>query len=678
MRKKTPTYKHQVLIMFCIFILLAGSGIFAKDGTIRAASSMNIRYKQKTTAYTGIQLSANVDGKAINLDKTPGVALKNTSGTTVYMVPAYEVFQQGCQMQYSNKNNTITMKKYGITLKMTVNSRTAYIDGKKITLDYEPTYIKYMASGKQKLCVPAKNVASAFGYSYAYVKNSSEKTTIKMTSSYYVKYDGIWKKYTGTKAALTFDGEKVEVSNMPCIVIDNCFYIQAKAVDQKEIGGTYKYQPSSRKVTLAYQDNTVIMTMGSKTAYVNGKAVSMAKPAKLLYNSKNSTQYVMVPVSFTAKRLGLDYAYDSTSKTCVITRKDSTYFEWKAENEKVKETISDAYDEGVLVASEEVSADYAVTEVVGKRISNNDVIAISGHFLKENITVSNSGSIIRVVIADVENPLGTRNITLSHPYLLSGVSMSQNTERTTVIEIAKKDSKISYIISQEDGYLSVSLTKKVVKNGYKIAVDAGHGPNTAGKRTPAILENLDFDLDGKIDAYKGSQIKENTANVGVGNYAVAALERCGFEVYQSGFGTTDTALTTRQANIKAAGCDYSISIHFNAAGNGTSFNTANGMEVFTHTAASKAANSKALAKTMLANVIKGTPQKNRGVNSQHAFAMCNAAAMGTKGSILLECAFMTNWTEVKTMMASTAYWKETGEEIAKGFCEYLGVAYVAP
>ena len=39
---------------------------------------------------------------------------------------------------------------------------------------------------------------------------------------------------------------------------------------------------------------------------------------------------------------------------------------------------------------------------------------------------------------------------------------------------------------------------------------------------------------------------------------------------------------------------------------------------------------------------------------------------------------MTNWHEVKTMMASTDYWEETGEEIAKGFCNYLGVDYVEP
>lgn len=676
--KKTSTYKYQILIMFCIFIILTGSGIFASNVTIHAANSIKIRYKQKTTTYTGTQLSANVDGKAINLTKTPGVALKNTSGTTVYMVPAYDVFQKGCGITYSKKNKQITMKKYGITLKMTINSRTAYIDGKKTTLDYAPTYIKYMASGTQKLCVPAKNVASVFGYSYSYVKNSSKKTTIKMSSSYYVKYDGTWKKYTGTKAALTFDGVDVEVSNMPCILIDNCFYIQAKAFAKSEIGGTYKYQSSSKQVTLTYNGNTVVMTMGSKTAYVNGKAATMAKPAKLLYNSKNSTEYVMVPASFTTKKLGFDYVYSSALKTCVITRKDCTYFNWKAEDENAEVTVCDENEEGVLVAKEKASTDYAVTEVVGKRISNNDVIGISGHFLSENISISNSGSTIQVTLADCANKLLEQSIAISYPYLLKGVSLSQNAEGAVILKITKKNSTIYHKVSKEDGYLSISLTTEAAMNGYKIAVDAGHGPNTAGKRTPALLENLDFDLDGKIDAYKGSQIRENTANVGVGNYAAAALERCGFEVYKSGFGTTDTALTTRQANIKAAGCDYSISIHFNASGDGTSFNSANGIEVFSHATASKAQNSLSLAKTMLANVAKGTAQKNRGVNSKHTFAMCNAAAMGTKGSILLECAFMTNWTEVKTMMASTAYWKETGEEIAKGFCEYLGVTYVAP
>jgi len=50
--------------------------------------------------------------------------------------------------------------------------------------------------------------------------------------------------------------------------------------------------------------------------------------------------------------------------------------------------------------------------------------------------------------------------------------------------------------------------------------------------------------------------------------------------------------------------------------------------------------------------------------------------MNTKASILIECAFMTNLNEAINMMGDEDYWEETAVEIAKGICDYTGVAYI--
>lgn len=670
-----------MLIVFCMLVTLL-SNYTIGNMQINASSVLKVRYQGKTRNYSGTQLSVNLDGSSVNLKSTPGLALKNAKGSTIYLVSAADVFEKACGIKYTYNKNTkrIVLQKYGISIRMTLNKKTAYVNGKKTTLEYPPMFIKFFGANKTKLYVPAKFVAAAFGYSYSYTRLSSSKVRINMTSADYIKYDGQWKKYTGTRAKLTFDSTNVNISDMNCVVINKAFYVQAKAFAKSEIGGKYSYQSSSKKITLKYGENTLVMTVNSNTAYVNGKKVQTSRTAKYVYNSKNATAYVMVPISFTAGKLGLNYSYSEKSKTCTLNRKDGIYFKWSAPESEIEipETESAENEEGVLETDEDITTEFAVNYISGERISNHDVISIDGIFSSDNISISDSGTVITVEITDSKNQVGEKSITLSQPYLLKKVTLSSTTDGSTVVKITKKSKNTNYSFSQEDGYVSITLTNEASKNGYKIAVDTGHGAYTAGKRTPPILESLDFDGDGVIDAAKGSQIREHTANVGVGNYAVAALERCGFEVYKSGFGAVDTPLATRQANIKAADCDYSISIHFNASGNGTSFNSAKGIEVFSHASSSKAADSKSLAKTMLNNVIKGTSQSNRGVNTQHTFAMCNASAMGTKGSILLECAFMTNWTEVKTMMANSAYWEETGEEIAKGFCEYLGVSYVAP
>lgn len=213
----------------------------------------------------------------------------------------------------------------------------------------------------------------------------------------------------------------------------------------------------------------------------------------------------------------------------------------------------------------------------------------------------------------------------------------------------------------------------------RINIDAGHGSNTAGKRTPPMPMEIDIDQDGLMDIRKGEQYREHYANVGVAALLVKELQRCGFDVMQTGFNDADatddidTALTERQRAVARASCDYSISIHFNAFGDGASFNSAQGVGIYIHD--KHIGQSDELAQVVLKHLAGGTRQTNRGVSRQ-ALAMCNCNAMNTKAAILIELAFMTNRIEATTMMANKAYWLESAQEIARGVCEYMGVRYI--
>lgn len=210
----------------------------------------------------------------------------------------------------------------------------------------------------------------------------------------------------------------------------------------------------------------------------------------------------------------------------------------------------------------------------------------------------------------------------------------------------------------------------------KINVDAGHGTNTAGKRTPPLPADIN---NGNIHLKKGEQYREHYANVGVANLLVKELQRCGFVTMQTGFNDadpsndTDTSLTDRQKVIAAGKCDYSVSIHFNASGDGNSFNTGEGIGVFVHN--KNFGQSDKLAQIVLRHLVGGKTQKNRGV-IKSSLAMCNCNAMAIKGAILVELAFMTNLKEATTMMTNELYWLESAQEICKGLCEYTGIKYV--
>lgn len=192
----------------------------------------------------------------------------------------------------------------------------------------------------------------------------------------------------------------------------------------------------------------------------------------------------------------------------------------------------------------------------------------------------------------------------------------------------------------------------------KIAIDAGHGSNTAGKRTP----------DG---------FKEHWINVMCAIYCEQALKRCGFETVRVAWDDmissddVDTPLTDRQKLVKNTGCNASVSFHANAYGSG--WNSANGVETFYHSNASKAADSLMLAKLVQKRLCEGTKQTNRGVKKD-ALAMCNAKAMGTTASVLVEIGFMTNKEEA-ALMKTDAFCKEQAEEVAHGICDYYGKAY---
>lgn len=211
----------------------------------------------------------------------------------------------------------------------------------------------------------------------------------------------------------------------------------------------------------------------------------------------------------------------------------------------------------------------------------------------------------------------------------------------------------------------------------KINIDAGHGTNTAGKRTPPFPKEIK--INDKLIIKKGEQFREHVASVGVAFLLEKELQRCGFATTRTGwddsnaFDDPDTPLKDRQNAIARANCDYSVSIHFNAYGDGKSFNTAEGVGIYIHN--KYAGQSQKMAETVLKHLIQGTKQKNRGVTPD-ALAMVNCNNMDTKAAILVELAFMTNLREATELMANEAFWKECAVEIARGLCEFTGMKYV--
>lgn len=177
-----------------------------------------------------------------------------------------------------------------------------------------------------------------------------------------------------------------------------------------------------------------------------------------------------------------------------------------------------------------------------------------------------------------------------------------------------------------------------------IVLDAGHGYSTEGKRSPDGIK--EYEINRSIAAYVLAYLK---------SYPTAKI------VYTHS-DQEDISLTARTNKANAVQADCFISIHCNAAGNGTEWNQASGIETYIFN--SKHAKAKALAEKVQKNLIIATGLRNRGIKTAD-FHVLRETKMT---AILVECGFMTNITEIQLLKSET-YRKACGEAIAKAIIE---------
>lgn len=187
-----------------------------------------------------------------------------------------------------------------------------------------------------------------------------------------------------------------------------------------------------------------------------------------------------------------------------------------------------------------------------------------------------------------------------------------------------------------------------------IAIDNGHGLNTPGKRTPVMP-------DGRI-------IKEWEFNHPTAQKLGEELKRCGFDVLYVSDTKEDTPLKIRTDRANGSNADLFVSIHYNAL-NGV-WGSHGGIETFYYPGATEG---KRLAQLTQDHLIKETGSKNRGIKEANFHVLRTTKML----AILVECGFMDNLEEAKRML-NEKHQMNCAVGVAKGICEYFGVAYVPP
>lgn len=133
------------------------------------------------------------------------------------------------------------------------------------------------------------------------------------TRAAYEKYVAL-ETELGTKQDLdTFvEGKKVEWDVRP-FVEDNRTLVPVRKLVEA-LGADVAWNPETRQVTIVRGNTTIVLTVGSQVALVNGTEVQLDVPAQVVPGGRT-----VIPLRFVSENLGLNVTWLGESRTIVVT-----------------------------------------------------------------------------------------------------------------------------------------------------------------------------------------------------------------------------------------------------------------------------------------------------------------------------------------------------------------------
>ncbi len=249
----------------------------------------------------------------------------------------------GYKVSWYSKLNRMDVVKSNSSVSVTVDSKTAIVNKKKVVLDYA----SIMNNGK--LYVPYSFVESNFDYTITYDKSSNIIIISEKSSKSQVN-DSILKPDRDTQLIFVND-KKIEGDHAPVIKTKKVF-VPAKAVAEA-LGYTVKWNSTKNTMELVKTDTVISVTINSKTGYINNKVITLDEAPFL------QADRVYVPIAFVQNALNCDATFDESKVIVKINvKKDIVIDKPKEEKLEVITNITDiVYDDSFGFPSIRIIAD---------------------------------------------------------------------------------------------------------------------------------------------------------------------------------------------------------------------------------------------------------------------------------------------------------------------------------
>lgn len=194
-------------------------------------------------------------------------------------------------------------------------------------------------------------------------------------------------------------------------------------------------------------------------------------------------------------------------------------------------------------------------------------------------------------------------------------------------------------------------TNTTTENGKKICLDAGHGSTCSNGAPDGSYKEYEFAWD-------------------VANQMKTILESHGVTVKMTRTDDTDMSLSKRVNISNNFSPDYFVSIHSNASGSGSVWNSASGWEIYVP---AKGGSAEKLAKKIEEETMKVFPLNDRGIKTASYTVLTKTKAP----AVLIEHGFHTNKADVE-YLKSNEYRQKYAVANCKGILAALGISYVEP
>ena len=144
--------------------------------------------------------------------------------------------------------------------------------------------------------------------------------TVSYADNISIKYGKQKINYSDAQVKYTINGSIIK-SKHPGIIIDGISLASAKEVfSDSKIGLSYKYNKKKNTLELKRDKTTLVLTLDSITAKVNGKSeVLPVEPRMVEFSDK--TKDIYVPTRYVAKTFGLTYTWDASTGVASMTGK---------------------------------------------------------------------------------------------------------------------------------------------------------------------------------------------------------------------------------------------------------------------------------------------------------------------------------------------------------------------